>query len=150
MNYSKELSRTLNFVNKVLDSIDKPNLLENSDFEVDEMSMDTWLKVNLIDKKINRIPLSLTITPTGLEIRLDRVSEAYVWADEYLIDSEPLFFNKLKNIFTSYTLVGYYGNSRTYFRFYNQDGSCNGTIKAYEGIVSIFGKRRDRLYLPIY
>ncbi len=96
MNYSKEITRILNFVNKVLDSIDKPNLLENSDFEVDEMSMDTWLKVNLIDKKINRIPLSLTIMPTALEIRLDRITEAYIWPDEPLIDSDPFFLINLE------------------------------------------------------
>jgi hypothetical protein len=149
MNYIKEISEKMGVVNKVLEKINVPHLIENPDFSIDEMSMESWLQMNLKDKGKNRIPLSLTFTPTGLEVRLDRIAEAIDWSDKDLKESNAVINIMLKNLFTSYVLVEYYGSSRTRISLFSQDGKCTNNFKYSEGL-SLKGKREDRLYFPIY
>ena len=149
MNLAKEVSEKIEFVNEVLGEIHAPNLLENPDFSVDEMSMASWLKINLNKNSQNKIPLSLTFTKLGLEIRLDRIAEAIDWSDKDLKESRPIASKMLKNLFTSHILVEYYGSSRTSISLFSRDGRCTNTFKYSSGI-SFKGKREDRLYYPIY
>lgn len=149
MNYTKEVSEKIDIVNGVLDEINAPHLLENPDFSVDDMSIESCLKINLKDKGQNKIPLSLTFTPTGLEIRLDRIAEAIDWSDKDLKESNAIVTTILKNLFTSHILVEYYGSSRTQISLFGQDGKCTNNFKYSEGF-SLKGKRKDRLYFPVY
>ena len=149
MNYTKEVSEKVDFVNGVLDEIQAPHLFENPDFSVDEMSMETWLKINLNNGIHNRIPLSLTFTPTGLEIRLDRIAEAIDWSDNDLKESNAIITIMLKNLFTSHILVEYYASSCTLISLFDRDGKCTNNFKYREGFL-FKGKRKDRLYFPIY
>ncbi|WP_129717402.1 hypothetical protein [Pedobacter sp. SYP-B3415] len=64
MNYTKEVFEKVEIVSRVLDEFDASYLLESSDFSVDEMSMESWLKLNSNDKNENKIPLSLTFMQT--------------------------------------------------------------------------------------
>lgn len=129
MNYAKEVSEKVDFVNGVLDEINAPHLLENPDFSVDDMSMESWLKINLNDRGQNKIPLDLTFTPTGLEIRLDRIAEAIDWSDKDLKESSTIVTAMLKNIFTSHVLVEYYGSSHTVISLFDQNGKCTNNFK---------------------
>ncbi|GGZ39322.1 hypothetical protein GCM10007049_35870 [Echinicola pacifica] len=149
MNYTKEVSEKVELVNGVLDEIHAPHLLENPDFSVDEMSMESWLKINLNDGGHNKVPLSLTFTQTSLEIRLDRIAEAIDWSDKDLKESRSIVSTMLKNLFTNHVLVEYHGASRTLISLFGQDGKCTNNFKYSEGI-SFKGKREDRLYHPIY
>ncbi|PZX59323.1 hypothetical protein LV84_01354 [Algoriphagus ratkowskyi] len=149
MNYTLEVSEKIKLLNRVLDEIDVCHLFENSDFSVDEMSMKSWLRINLTVSNHNKIPLSLTITEMGMEIRLDRISEALDWSDNDLRDNFLVVSSILKNIFTSYILVEYYGSSRTLISLFGQDGRCTNKFKYYEGL-SFKAKREVRLYFPIY
>ncbi len=149
MNYTKEVSKKVELVDGVLDEIHAPHLLENPYFSVDEMSMESWLKINLNDGGHNKIPLSLTFTQTSLEIRLDRIVEAIDWSDKDLKESSLVVSAVLKNIFTSHILVEYYGSSRTRISLFGQNGKCSNNFKYSEGL-SLKGKREDRLYHPIY
>lgn len=149
MIYTKEVSEKVDLVNEVLDEIDALHLLENPDFSVDEMSMESWLKINLNDGGHNKVPLSLTFTHTGLEIRLDRIAEAIDWSDKDLKESRFAISTMLKNLFTSHILVEYYGSSRTLISLFGKDGKCINHFKYNEGF-SLKGKREDRLYQPIF
>lgn len=150
MIYTKEVSEKVNLVNGVLDEINALHLFENPDFSVDEMSMESWLKINLNDGGgHNRVPLSLTFTQTGLEIRLDRIAEAIDWSDKDLKESRCAISTMLKNLFTSHVLVEYYGSSRTLISLFGQDGKCTNNFKYIEGF-SLKRKRENRLYHPIY
>ena len=149
MNYTKEVSAKIDIVNGVLDEINVPYLLENPDFYVDDMSMESWLKINLNDKGQNKIPLSLTFTPTGFEIRLDRIAEAIDWSDKDLKEANEVVTTMLKNLLTSHVLVEYYGSSRTKISFFGKDGKCTNNFKYSEGL-ALRGKREDRLYYPVY
>lgn len=149
MSYTKEVSEKVDLVNGVLDKINAPHLLDNPDFLLDDMSMESWLKINLNDRGHNKIPLSLTFTPTGLEIRLDRIAEAIDWSDKDLKESSTIVTAMLKNIFTSHVLVEYYGSSRTVISLFGQNGKCTNNFKYREGF-SLQGKRENRLYFPIY
>lgn len=149
MNYTKEISEKIDIVNGVLDELNAPGLLENPEFYVDEMSMESWLKINLKDEGQNKIPLSITFTPTGLEIRLDRIAEAIDWSDKDLKESNAVVITMLKNLFTSHVLVEYYGSSRTQISLFGRDGKSTNNFKYSEGL-SLKVKREDRLYNPIY
>ena len=149
MNYTKEVSEKVDLVNGVLDEIHAPHLLENPDFAIDEMSMESWLKINLNDGGHNKVPLSLTFTQTGLEIRLDRIAEAIDWSNKDLKESSLVVSTMLKNLFTSHVLVEYYGSSRTLISLFDKDGKCSNNFKYSEGL-SLKGKRDVRLYYPIY
>ena len=149
MNYTKEITDKVGIVNEVLDEIRIPRLLENPDFMVDEMSMESWLKVNLKDKGENKIPLSLTFTSTGLEVRLDRIGEALDWSNKNLKESNAVVKSMIKNLLTSHILVECYGSSQTRISVYGRDGKCTNNFK-YQEILSFKGKRKDRLYFPVY
>jgi len=149
MKYTLEISKKIEIVDVVLEEINVPNLLKSPDFYVDEMSINSCLRVNFVDKGENKIPLSLTFTPTGLEVRLDKVNEAIDWSDKDFMESNTVIKSVLKNLFTSYVLVEHYGYYRTRISLFGQDGMCTNIIKHQEGI-SFKGKRRDRLYFPIY
>lgn len=150
MNYIKEISDKIDLVNGILDKINVPCLLENPDFSVDEMSMESWVKINLNNKGQNKVPLSLTFTQTSLEIRIDRIAEAIDWSNKDLEESKEFVIVMLKNIFTSHILVEYYGSFRTLISFFGQDGKCTNNFKYREGLSFNKGKREDRLYFPIY
>lgn len=149
MSYTKEISDKIDMVNEVLDEIKIPRLLENADFIVDEMSIESWLKINLKDKGENKIPLSLTFTLTGLEVRVDRVAEAIDWSDKDFKEANAIVKSTLKNLFTSHVLIEYYGLSFTRISLFGQDGKCTNNFKYREGL-SFKGKREDRLYFPVY
>jgi len=137
MNYTKEVSDKVSFVNEVLDKIHAPHLLENPDFSIDEMSMDSWLKINLNAGGHNKIPLSLTFTQTSLDIRLDRIAEAICWSDKQLKEASSVVATMLENIFTSHVLVEYYGSSHTLIRLFDKDGKCSNKFKYFEGFSSL-------------
>jgi hypothetical protein len=147
MHYISEISENLDMVNELFDKLGTSHLLENADFFIDSMSMESWLKVNLRNNEQNKIPLSLTFSLGGLEIRLDRISEAISWTNENLKKSNSWIM--LKNILTSYILVKYYGKSQTYISLFGRDGKCTNEFKFIEGF-SLNRKRQIRLYQPIF
>ena len=149
MNYIKEVSEKIDLVNEVLDEIKAPHLLENPDFSVDYMSMESWLKINLNDKGQNKIPLSLTFTRDNLEIGIDRFTEALDWSNKDLNKSKTFVMKMLIIIFTSYIFVEYHGLSRTLIRFFDRNGKFTNRFKFIDGL-SFKGKREYRLYFPIY
>ncbi len=149
MIYTKYVYEKLDLVNGMLDEINALHLLENPDFSVDEMSMESWLKINLNEGDHNKVPLGLTFTQTGLEIRLDRIAEAIDWSNKDLKESRLAISTMLKNLFTSHILVEYYGSSHTLISLFGQDGKCTNNFKYNEGF-SFKRKREDRLYHPIY
>src|SRR5690554_936790 len=129
MNYTKEVSEKIELVNEVLDEINVPHLLKNTDFSVDDMSMESWVKINLNVKGQNKIPISLTFTQTGLEIRMDRIPEAIDWSDKDLKESKSVVMTMLKHLFTNHILVEYYGSSHTLISFFGRDGKCSNSFK---------------------
>ncbi|NDV60154.1 hypothetical protein [Bacteroides sp. 519] len=149
INYSKEINKKIDLINSIFDELSVPHLLENPDFSVYYMSSETWLSVSLEHKKDNRIPLWITITKNTIEIRLDRISEAITLSDNFLKTSPANARLKLINVFTSYILVEYYGSFRTQMRLFNPEGECTNIFNYYQGI-SFWGKRKSKLYSPIY
>ena len=150
MNYTKDVSEKIDLVNEVMDKINTPHLFENSDFSVDDMSLSSWVKINLNGKGQNKISLSLMFTQTSLEIRMDRIAEAIEWSSKDLRESKAIVMTMLENLFKSHILVEYYGSSRTRIRFFDQDGKCTNNFRYYEGFPFCKGKREDKLYFPIY
>lgn len=149
MSFAKEITDKVSMVNEVLNEIKIPHLLENPDFFVDEMTMESWLKVDLKDNGENRIPLNLTFTKTGLEVRLDRIAEALDWSNKDFRESKVVIKSIIKNLFTSHILVEYHGLSRTRISLFAQNGKCTNTFK-YQENLSFKEKREDRLYFPVY
>ena len=149
MKYNLEITNKLKIINEVLDEIKVPHLLENPDFFVDKMSINSCLKINLIDKGENNIPLSLTFTPSGLEIGLDRIDEAIEWSNKDINESKVFVKSLIRNLLTSYFLVEYLGSYRTRISLFAKDGKCINVFKYYEGI-SFKLKRESRLYFPVY
>ncbi len=146
---NKEIAETMLVVNDVLGKIGAPHLLENDDFELDDMSGESWIKLNLRDRGSNSIPLSMTFTPTDVEIRIDRVAEAIEWSNKQILESRPAVMEILRNLFISHVLVEHHGRTHTRISFYGQDGMRTNCFKYYEGF-GLKGKREDRLYYPIY
>lgn len=149
MDYIKEIYNTISIVNNILDEIKIPHLLGNTDFIVNEMSMESWLKIDLVDKGQNKVPLSFTFTLSGLEVRLDRVTEAIDWSDNHLKESRNSVKSILKNIFINHILVEYHGSSITIISLFGQDGKCTNQFKYYEGF-SLKRKKEYRLYFPVF
>lgn len=148
MNYSKVILDKVEIVNEVLNKIKALPLLENPKFLVDEMSTETWLRVNSEGIYKNHVPVSLTFTLDGLEIKLDRVSEAIDWSNEDLkdkIDRKIL----LKSIFTDYILVEYKGAYQTNIIIFDSNGVTTNKFKYHEGF-SLNKKRSYKLYFPMF
>ena len=97
MEYVKEISEKIIFINQILDEIKVAHLFENSSFIIDEISMEYWVKINLNNKGKNKISASFTLTLTGIEVRLDRIGEAIDWSNKDLIDSKEVIKKLLKN-----------------------------------------------------
>lgn len=143
--YIKEIRERIELINSVLGDINISHLFDNSDFSIDDMSSETWLKINLRHNKPNKIPLWIIISRDSIEVRLDRISEAIILSDESFTNARLL----LKTVFTSYILVEYYGLSRTRIRLYNQEGKYVQVFNYHQGI-PFWGKRESKLYFPIY
>ena len=148
MEYVKEISEKIIFINQILDEIKVAHLFENSSFIIDEISMESWVKINLNNKGKNKISASFTLTLTGIEVRLDRIGEAIDWSNKDLIDSKEVIKKLLKNLLTNYILVEYYGPSLTYISLFGDNGKCNNIFKYIEGFPFKW-KRQSKLYLPI-
>jgi hypothetical protein len=149
MNYTSEIIEKLRLVNEVLDKLHVPTLLDNDDFSIDEMSMESWLKVDLRVESNNKIPLSFIFTQGGLEIHLDRVSEAYDWSNKEIKKSSSSLSSMLSTLLTSYFLVEYHGSGHTKIRLFSKNGKCLNVLRYTEGLAFI-GKREYQLYFPIY
>jgi hypothetical protein len=149
MIYSKEINEFVSVVDSVFDDLRIPQLLNNTDFIIDEMSTSYWFKVNLNPDRKNNIPLSLTFTETSLEIRLDRIAEAIDWTKNDLIKAVDKIKEILKNLFTSYILVEYYGTSDTRISLFGDTGTGTNKLRYSEGF-SFNNKKEQRLYFPIY
>lgn len=148
MIYIIEVTRKIQIINKVLQEINAPTLLENPDFLIDGMSCDSWLKIDL-NRKSNNIPLSLILTPTELEIRLDRIGEAVVWSDIQIEKFTSKVSIMLKNLFTSHILVESYGSALTIISLFEYSGSRTNRFIYFELFYAI-RKHKKILYDPIY
>lgn len=146
---TEQIFEKVQLMDEVLEEIGVPMLLNNSYFNVDEMSTGSWLRVNLDEIHENKIPLSLTFTTVAIEARLDRVSEALGWSNDDIWESRPAVKSILKNLFTNYALVEYYGSTRTRITLFDRYGHGTNHFRYYEGI-SFSMKRSMRLYFPIF
>ncbi len=149
MDYIKEISEKIIVIDEVLTELNTQPLFQNTDFIVDNMSFESWLKIDFNYIAKNQIPISLIFTPTNLEIRLDRISEAIDWSNKDFEKSITIIKSVMKKLFTSYILVEYYGRSKTEINLFDKEGKCTNHFMYREGF-SFNQKKEKKLYSPLY
>lgn len=78
MDYSVEILDKIDIINHALKELDKPPLLDNADFILDESSSAVYLKFYL-KKRLEDIAITITLSCFEIQIDIDRVNEAFVW-----------------------------------------------------------------------
>ncbi len=144
-----KLTDKIRVVDQVLIELKSSPIHENSIFSYDEMSTDDWVKVDLVIEAANWMPLSLTFSQLGIGLRLDRIAEAIDWSNQNLLDDGEIVTMMIKNIFTSYILVTYRGQSHTSMRLFSENGKQLHNFEYREGY-SFNNKSEYKLYTPIF
>jgi hypothetical protein len=149
MEYRNEIIVNIALVNKVLQELNAPLLLENDDYFIDDMSFDGWLKIDFKPPVDNMVSFSMIFTPSGLEIILDRVAEAIEWSHDQLQNSGEAAMITIKKLLTSYLLVEYYGQIGTHIRLFNSSGEFLTSFK-YNMFFFLRRPSKSKLFMPIY
>jgi len=150
MQFDIKVTEKVAIVNNALDEINASRLFENADFSIDEMSTESWLKINLNSCNDSRIQLSLTLALDTLEISLENITEVIDWTNEQLRDYRYQVVNTLKNILTRNILVEHYGHSKTIIKILDPQGLCINKFTHMERFSWSRQKKKERLYPPIY
>ncbi len=147
MKLAQEIKEQVDLINEVLISLKQPLILENSDFLIDEMSAERYLKIKYTPS--NHINFTITFTPFGIQIDIDRIPEAYDVSIEYFNTNKENIKKFIVILFTSITKVEYCGANYTKIYFYSTSRDCIKTLKYIKGLYLKIGCERKE-YKPIY
>jgi hypothetical protein len=113
MDIDGAIQSKINIVNKALNVLNVPMLLQNSNFHVDpSISNFNYLKIDL-KRNSNHVALSLIFTKFEFQINVDRVWEAFEWSNEQLAKSTDEVVGLLTMLFTHPIRIRYCGASYT-------------------------------------
>lgn len=147
MELVQEITEQVNLINEVLVNMNQSTLLENSNFLIDEMSSERYLKVKY--DSLSHISFTIVFTPLGIQVDVDRAIEAYDVGIEYFNSNKAEFKNLIKMLFTSRIKVEYCGSNYTKIYFYDIGGSQVKTFKYVTGLYLKVGCKIKE-YHPIY
>ena len=147
MELVQEITEQVNLINEVLVNMNQSTLLENSNFLIDEMSSERYLKVKY--DSLSHISFTIVFTPLGIQVNVDRATEAYDVGIEYFNSNKAEFKNLIKMLFTSRIKVEYCGSNYTKIYFYDIGGSQVKTFKYVTGLYLKVGCKIKE-YHPIY
>ena len=147
MKLVQQITEQVNLINEVLVNVNQSALLENSNFLIDEMSSERYLKVKY--DSLGHISFTIVLTPLGIQVDVDRAIEAYDVGIEYFNNNKTEFKNLIKMLFTSRIKVEYCGSNYTKIYFYDVSGSQVKTFKYVTGLYLKVGCKIKE-YHPIY
>jgi hypothetical protein len=147
MKLIKEIKEQVELIDEVLISLKQNLILENSDFLIDEMSSDRYLRIKYTSS--SHINFAITFMPFGIQVDIDRAIEVYDISMAYFNTNKDEFRKFIVTLFTSIIKVEYCGSNHTKIYFYNDNGDCVKTLKHVKGLYLKFGCKIKE-YRPIY
>jgi filamentous hemagglutinin family protein len=147
MNFIQEITSKIKILNQVFAELNLPDILENTDFIIDEISSERYLKLKL-KQEINGLNFEIIIPPKGMEINIAHANEIFSWSNDYIDNHHEIVIKSLKEILTSHILIEQRGKNVTQIFLFNQNGICVNRMKYINGISLVLTRQR-KLYSPI-
>ena len=120
MKLIREIHEQVNLINEVLIYLEQSVLLENQDFILDEMTSERYLKLKYTSQI--HINCTITLTPYGTQVDVDRAIEIYYVGMEYINNNKIEYKAFFQTLLTSKIKVEYCGSNYTKIYFYNDIG----------------------------
>ena len=111
MTYKAEILDKIDIINQVLLRLNKPGIFENSDFSIDEMSVEFYLKLNFVKKESVRFNIKISLS--DIQIGIDRIDEAFTWPNNALEYDKKEIDNLIEQLLISTIKVEYCGSNYT-------------------------------------
>ena len=149
--YDEDIRSLIKQVDVTLNKLGQQSLLVNPDYSIDDLSCESYLKLNFRRQKTIRF--YLLFTNSEIEIGIDRIVEA-VFLDKKSIENSPDILNEwITLLYTSYIQIDYFGKTDIYVAFLDEKDSQLRSIKRWGTLLgslhSLFFKRISVKYLPI-
>jgi len=149
--YDENIRSFIRQVDVTLNKLDQQSLFVNPDYSIDELSCESYLKLNF--RRQNSISFYLLFTNSEIEIGIDRIVEA-VFLEKKSIENSPDILNEwITLLYTSYIQIDYYGATDVYVSFINNENKLLRQIKDWGTIWgplhSMFSKHTRLEYFPI-
>lgn len=149
LEFDKKMEPAIQVINEALAEFGAVGLSENSEILINqELLLENYLQFE-IRRNTNHVPLMFIISGGNIRIDIDRAEEISEWPLDLITEDKNKILSFLTSLFTSYVLIEHYGASHTRISFFNKDGECIDTYKYQQGL-SFKGKRKVRLYFPVY
>lgn len=149
LEFDKKMQPAIQVINDALAEFGAAGLSENPEILINkEVLLENYLQFE-IRRSPKHVPLVFIISGGNIRIDIDRAEEISEWPLNQIEDKKNKVLSFLISIFTSYVLVEYYGTSHTRISLFDRDGEYIETYKYQQGI-SFKGKRKARLYFPVY
>jgi hypothetical protein len=132
MKYKPEVLKKIDLVNEVLHKLHRPNLLENQDFEIGELTDEFCLAIKLI--KAEGIKMYLTLTCYDIQMNIDRLMEAFSISNKDIEKDSKIIINFLYDLLTCHIKIKYCGKHYSELYMINQHGKCIRTLKYISGM----------------
>jgi hypothetical protein len=110
MTLHKEILHFIALIDEVFITVNQKPLLQNLNFELDELSHDEWIRLHLL-KKEEWPEVFLEIFEGGIYIRIDRIFEACEESYNGLLKNHTPLQDAIYAIFTSELIIEYCGNN---------------------------------------
>ncbi len=148
MKYDNKILEKIYILDLALKELNREPLLNNGDFNIDELTSGLYLKLNL--KRGVHVPrLSIMISPFEFLIDLDRIGEAYAYSHEQFLVHTENVKSQFKTLLTSTIKIVYCGSHYTKAYFFDSAGNCVGKIREITGLYLKIGCT-SKEYPPIY
>lgn len=150
--YDEDIRFLIKQVDAILNKLDQQSLLINPDYSFDELSCESYLKLNF--KRQDSVSFYLVFTNSEIEIGVDRIVEA-VFFEKKSVENSPNVLNEwITLLYTSYIRVDYFGKADIYVTFLDEKDTRLRYIKSWGTLLgplhSFFSRRRSVRYSPIY
>ena len=152
--FESHLQTKIDSLNSILKELGAPEIASNSDFEIDVLSWEYWLKFRLVSSDKNWVTLAITIAASVVQIDVDGTNEAFLFPQRASDDLSDSAKELIREILSSYILIErsnhqkkmhLFARNGTFQRSFNLSTSIIGTVSKF------FVENRDkRLFFPIY
>jgi hypothetical protein len=150
MVFDKNINIILDLLNEVLVEFAAPEIFHNSGIKLNQqLLLEGYIQFRL-QRNEKHVPLYFEISAqSGIRVDVDRARETFEWDLKDIVDEKYNVLSSLRMLLTSFVLVEYHGKYYTKIIFFNNKGICIDIYK-YQEKLFFKGKRKDRLYFPVY
>jgi len=154
MKFESQLQMKLDEISSIFTELGAPEIDVNTDFVIDPLSWEKWVKLNLITSGKNRANLAITLASTFVQVDIDGTNEAFIFPHKSPEEMSDSAKGIIRDLLSNFILIER-SNYRKEMHLFSMDGTLLKTFNLSTSVIGVVSKffvenRDKRLFFPVY